>query len=425
MQFKPYWHDTTPPFTQAEQRSPEGHYDVAIIGGGFTGLSAALQLAKGGARVAVFEAALVGSGASGRNGGHLNNGLAHSFIAAKQHLGAERAKTLYKAFDNSIDTIERIVREENIDCSFRRAGKLKLASKPAHFDGLVRNFEAIHAEIDPDTVLLRRDELAGEVGSSNFHGAMLSRKSAMMHMGRYVTGLAIAAVRQGAAIFENTPVIERKNVNGVNQLVTSRGTTTADNIILATGAYTTDSFPYFRKRIIPVGSFIIATRPLTESEIAATLPGNRTYVTSMNIGNYFRLAPDNRVIFGGRARFSTTSDQRSDTKSGAILRANLVRIFPHLANVEIDYCWGGLVDMTQDRYPRAGFADGVWYAMGYSGHGAQISTQMGIHLADAILGRGDRNPVADLEWPAIPGYSGKPWFLPLVGLYYKMLDTIQ
>ncbi|MHC1551326.1 NAD(P)/FAD-dependent oxidoreductase [Phyllobacterium sp. K27] len=425
MQFKPYWHDTTAPFTKAEHSPPEGHYDVAIIGGGFTGLSAALHLAKAGIRVAVFEAGLVGSGASGRNGGHLNNGLAHSFIAAKQHLGAERAKTLYKAFDDSIDTIERIVGEENIDCSFRRAGKLKLASKPAHFDGLARNFEAIHAEVDPDTALLRRDELAGEIGATDFHGGMLSTKSAMMHMGRYIAGLATAAVHHGAEIFETTPVSERKKVNGVNQLVTSRGTITADSIILATGAYTTDSFTYFRKRIIPVGSFIIATRPLTDSEIGATLPGNRTYVTSMNIGNYFRLAPDNRMIFGGRARFSATSDQRSDAKSGAILRANLVRIFPHLANVEIDYCWGGLVDMTQDRYPRAGFADGVWYAMGYSGHGAQISTQMGIFLAEAILGRDDRNPVAGLEWPAIPGYSGKPWFLPFVGLYYKMLDTIQ
>lgn len=425
MQFKPYWHDTTPPFTMAESSPPEGHYDVAIIGGGFTGLSAALHLAKAGTRVVVFEAGLVGSGASGRNGGHLNNGLAHSFIAAKQHLGVERAKALYKAFDDSIDTIERSVEEENIDCSFRRAGKLKLASKASHFDGLARNFEAIHAEIDPDTALLRRGELAGEVGSTDFHGGMLSRKSAMMHMGRYITGLAKAAVQHGAAIFENTPLVKRKTVNGVNQLVTSRGTITADTVILATGAYTTDSFSYFRKRIIPVGSFIIATRPLSESEVDATLPGNRTYVTSMNIGNYFRLAPDNRMIFGGRARFSTTSDQRSDAKSGAILRANLVGIFPHLANVDIDYCWGGLVDMTQDRYPRAGFADGVWYAMGYSGHGAQLSTQMGIYLADAILGRGDRNPIAGLEWPAIPGYSGKPWFLPLVGLYYKMLDTIQ
>ena len=425
MQFKPYWHDTTPPFTAGDKNSPEGHYDVAIIGGGFTGLSAALHLAKAGSRVAVFETGLVGSGASGRNGGHLNNGLAHSFIAAKQHLGAERAKALYKAFDDSVDTIERIVAEENLDCSFRRAGKLKLASKPAHFDGLARNFEAIHTEVDPDTALLRADQLSGEVGSNDFHGAMLSKKSAMMHMGRYVTGLAEAAARHGAFIFENTTVQERKKLGSQHQIVTSRGTVTADNVILATGAYTTDSFSYLRKRIIPVGSFIIATRPLTESEIAATMPGNRTYVTSMNIGNYFRLAPDNRMIFGGRARFSTTSDQRSDGKSGAILRANLVKMFPHLANVEIDYCWGGLVDMTQDRYPRAGFADGVWYAMGYSGHGAQMSTQMGIYLADAILGRGDHNPISGLDWPTIPGYSGKPWFLPMVGFYYKMLDKFQ
>lgn len=425
MQFKPYWHDTTPPFTNAERGNPEGHYDVAVIGGGFTGLSAALHLAKAGTRVAVFEAGLVGSGASGRNGGHLNNGLAHSFLAAKQHLGAERAKALYKAFDDSVDTIERIVREENIDCAFRRAGKLKLASKPAHFEGLARNFEAVHAEIDPDTALLRRDQLAGEVGSDSFHGAMLSKKSAMMHMGRYVTGLAAAAVRHGAVVFENTPVTERRRADGANVIVTPRGSVTADTIILATGAYTTDSFSWFRKRIIPVGSFIIATRPLSEREIAATMPGNRTYVTSMNIGNYFRLAPDNRMIFGGRARFSATSDQRSDGKSGAILRASLVKLFPHLANIDIDYCWGGLVDMTQDRYPRAGFADGLWYAMGYSGHGAQMSTQMGIYLADAILGRGDRNPVANLDWPTIPGYSGKPWFLPMVGFYYKMLDKFQ
>jgi glycine/D-amino acid oxidase-like deaminating enzyme len=425
MQFKPYWHDTTPPFTMGSQGPVEGRYDVAVIGAGFTGLSAALHLAKAGVRVIVLEGGTVGSGASGRNGGHLNNGIAHSYLAAKEHLGAERAKALYRAFDDSVDTIERIVAEEKIDCAFRRAGKLKLASKPTHMDALARNFEILHREVDPDTALLRREDLAGEVGSDAFHGAMLSRKSAMMHMGRYVTGLAAAAVRHGAVIFENALVTERRQSDDGTKLVTSRGTVKADTVILATGAYTTKDFGYFRRRIIPVGSFIIATRPLSESEIAATMPGNRTYVTSMNIGNYFRLAPDRRMIFGGRARFSATSDQRSDAKSGEILRASLAQIFPHLARVEIDYCWGGLVDMTQDRFPRAGFADGVWFAMGYSGHGAQMSTQMGILLADAIMGRGDRNPIKGLEWPTIAGYSGKPWFLPMVGLYYKMLDKIQ
>jgi glycine/D-amino acid oxidase-like deaminating enzyme len=425
MQLKPYWHDTTPPFTAGSNGPVEGHYDVAVIGAGFTGLSAALHLSKAGVRVVVLEGGAVGSGASGRNGGHLNNGIAHSYLAAKAHLGAERAKALYHAFDVSVDSIERIVTEERIDCNFRRSGKLKLASKLAHMDALARNFEALHREVDPDTALLRREDLDAEVGSDAFHGAMLSRKSAMMHMGRYVTGLAAAAARHGAAIYENAVVTQRRQSDGRTELVTSRGTVTADTVILATGAYTTKDFPYFRRRIIPVGSFIIATRPLSESEIAATMPGDRTYVTSMNIGNYFRLAPDRRMIFGGRARFSATSDQRSDAKSGEILRASLAKLFPHLARVELDYCWGGLVDMTQDRFPRAGFADGVWFAMGYSGHGAQMSTQMGILLADAIMGKGDRNPVNGLEWPTIAGYSGKPWFLPMVGLYYKMLDKIR
>ncbi|GHC73226.1 NAD(P)/FAD-dependent oxidoreductase [Limoniibacter endophyticus] len=425
MQFKPYWHDTTPPFTGGQTGSVEGHYDVAIIGAGFTGLSAALRLAREGVKVIVLEGGTVGSGASGRNGGHLNNGVAHSFVAAKSHLGAERAKMLYRAYDASIDSIERIIAEENIDCAFRRAGKLKLASKPAHYESIAKNFEVVNREVDPDTALLRREELKNEVGSNSFHGAMLSKKSAMMHMGRYVTGLAAAAVRHGALIFENTLVTERRQLAGKTELVTPRGIVSAKDVILATGAYTTESFPYFRRRIIPVGSFIIATRPLTEAEIAATMPGNRTYVTSMNIGNYFRLAPDNRMIFGGRARFSATSDQRSDSRSGEILRAGLTQLFPHLANVEIDYCWGGLVDMTQDRFPRAGYADGVWFAMGYSGHGAQMSTQMGIFLADEIMGRGRKNPIDGLEWPTIAGYSGKPWFLPIVGMYYKFLDKIQ
>jgi glycine/D-amino acid oxidase-like deaminating enzyme len=424
MRFVSYWHDTAPVFGAAAPGPVESHYDVAVIGGGFTGLSAARQLAKAGAKVAVLEAERVGSGGSGRNGGHLNNGLAHSYLAAKAQLGKERAIALYKAYDDAVDTIETIVSEEGIDCDFRRSGKLKLASKPKHFDTLARNFEALHAEVDKDTAMLSADDLKSEVGSP-FHGAMLSKKSAMMHMGRYAAGLAEAVVRHGGKIFENAAVTAHRQTNGGHTVTTARGTLTADNVLIATGAYTTPNFGYFRRRIVTVGSFIIATRPLKAAEIAATMPGNRNCVTSMHIGNYFRLSPDNRLLFGGRARFSAVSDHTSDAKSGAILRNALAEMFPQLGNVEIDYCWGGLLDMTQDRYPRAGYQDGVWYAMGLSGHGAQLSTQLGIMMADAILGREDRNPMKGLAWPAVPGHFGKPWFLPLVGLYYKALDKIQ
>ena len=424
MKFASYWRDTATAFSGGAQGPVEGHVDVAVIGGGFTGLGAALQLAKAGARVAVLEAEQVCSGASGRNGGHLNNGLAHSYLSAKAELGQERAIALYKALDSSIDTLEALIAEEGIACDFRRAGKLKLASKPAHFDAIARNFEAVNREVDADTALLSAADLSSEIGSP-FFGAMLSRKSAMMHMGRFASGLAEAAVRHGAIVFEQAAVTGQARDGKTHRLQTARGSLSADQVLLATGAYTTSNFGYFRRRIIPVGSFIIATRPLTDTEVASVMPGNRTCVTSMNIGNYFRLSPDQRLIFGGRARFSATSDQQSDAKSGALLQQSLLCMFPQLAGVAIDYCWGGLVDFTKDRYPRAGYRDGIWYAMGYSGHGAQLSTHLGKIIADAMLGRADHNPMKGVDWPAVSGHFGKPWFLPFVGAYYRMLDRIR
>ncbi|OAN75751.1 FAD-dependent oxidoreductase [Sulfitobacter sp. EhC04] len=433
MKYTPFWHDTAPAFAKAQEGPVSGKIDLAVIGGGFTGLNAARRLARAGVSVALLEADHIGAGGSGRNGGHLNNGMAHGYAEAKSHLGAARAHALYKAYDRSIDMIEDLIAEEDIDCDFRRSGKLKLASKPSHVAGLRRGFELIHKEVDPDTRWLEKADLAVEIGSDEFHGAVLYGKSAMMHMGRYATGLADAAHRHGALIWEGAPVVARDRFGSGWTLKTPKGTLNADRVIVATGAYSgsySDSvakapLAYFRKRIISVGSFIVATRPLTPDEVAATLPGNRTCVTSMNIGNYFRLSPDNRLIFGGRARFSATSDQQSDALSGQVLHRAIGRIFPQLAQVQLDYCWGGLVGMTKDRYPRAGEACGMIYGMGYSGHGAQMSTLIGQALADMAMGRKDTNPLDGLDWPAIPLHSGKPWFLPLVGMWFALKDRIS
>ena len=426
MRFQSYWHDTAPVFTGASETLPTASVDIAVIGAGFTGLGAARRLALAGRSVVVLEAERVGWGASGRNGGHLNNGLAHSYLAARSAFGQERAVAMYRAFDAGIDLIERLIGEERIDCDFRRAGKLKLASKPGHYEAIARNFEALHREADPDTTLLSRADLAHEIGAEGFHGGMLQHRSAMMHMGRFIEGLARATVRRGAVVVERHKVAKLSGSPGSWKVATPKGTVNAREVVIATGAYTGPELPFLRRRIVSVGSFLIATRPLSPEEALSTMPGNRTCVNSMHIGNYWRLSPDSRLIFGGRARFSARSDQTSDAKAGEILRSAMVRIFPQLDKVEIDYCWGGLVDITADRYPRAGRNDdGLWYAVGYSGHGAQLATHLGEILAEHILGAGQGHAFDHLPFAAVPGHFGRPWFLPFVGLYYKALDYLK
>jgi glycine/D-amino acid oxidase-like deaminating enzyme len=205
------------------------------------------------------------------------------------------------------------------------------------------------------------------------------------------------------------------------RVVSARGEVTATHVLLATGPSNHGPFAWYRRRLAPIGSFIIVTEPLGADVAARIFPQRRAYTTTRLMHNYFRVTADTRLVFGGRARF-TASEQPSDEKSGRILQRSLAELFPQLAKVRIDYCWGGLVDMTADRLPRAGQHDGIYFSLGYSGHGTQMSTHMGQVMADVIDGREDANPWRDLPWPAIPGHTGKPWFLPIVGAYYRVKD---
>ena len=421
----PYWQDTADAFTRGAEGPVEGEVDVAVIGGGFTGLSAALALAQAGARVAVLEAGRVVGQASGRNGGHVNNGTALDFAGLAARLGVDRARALYHAYDAAVDTVERIVREQQITCDFRRSGKIKLAAKPAHYAKIVEGFEQLQREADPETELVPRGRIRDEVGSDAFHGGLLYRKSAQMHMGRFGAGLADAAARYGARIFENAPVTALKRLDGTrHRVTTARGVLTARQVLVATGPSQHGPFFWFRRRVIPIGSFIIATEPLDAAQLDSIMPTRRTATTTQNIGNYFRISPDNRLIWGGRARFALSSPT-SDLKSGRILEASLHRTFPQLGRVRIDYCWGGIIDLTADRLPRAGEHEGLFYAMGFSGHGAQMSVHMGQMMASVLGGDGAANPLRGLPWPAIPGHFGPPWFMPFVGAYYRLLDRLH
>lgn len=425
MKLKSYWLDTAVPFSSAASGAPEGEADVAVVGAGFTGLAAALALAGKGAKVVVLEAGRVASAASGRNGGHCNNGFAQDYYGMSMKLGVERAKALYRAFDAGVDKVEAIVTEERIDCHFKRVGKLKLAAKPEHYDRLARSQALMAEQVDPDTRMVPRRELRAEIGSDAYYGGLIFEKSAAMHVGKFGQGLAEAAARRGALIFENCPMVGLRRLAGhAHEVRTPKSRFRARQILLATGTSAVGPLGWFRRRIVPVGAFIIATEPLPVELLDRLTPRRRNTTDTRNFVNYFRTTADNRLLFGGRARFAT-SNSVSDVKSGAILRKSMVRVFPELADARIDYCWGGMVDMTRDRLPRAGEHNGLYYSMGYSGHGTQISTLMGGIMADVIDGRVDLNPLRDFDWPAIPGHFGWPWFLPLVGAYYRYRDLVS
>lgn len=429
MKLDSYWNDSVLAVPVASAQDLPAQVDVAIVGAGFTGLSAALKLAKKGASVVVLEAGpTVAPEASGRNGGHVNNGLAVDYAEVAAKVGVERARAWYHAYDDAVDAVEQLVQQERIDCDFLRHGKLKLATKPYQLDALHRSAERLVADgVDTDIQVLDATQVQAEVQSERFVGGLLYKRSAQMHMGRFAQGLAQAAQRHGAQIHTGTRVNRVERVHGqVHKLHTERGVVQAKQVLLATGASRHGgygSFGWLRRRIVPIGSFIVVTEPLGAERAQALLAQRRTYTTIANIHHYFRLTQDHRLVFGGRARFAISSPT-SDAASGEILREGLAETFPQLGRVRLDYCWGGLVDMTQDRLPHAGERDGLFYSMGYSGHGTQMSVFMGQQMAEVMAGNEDANPWKDRSWPAIPGHLGPPWFLPAVGAYFRLKDRL-
>ncbi len=383
-------------------------------------------------RVAVLEAGeRVAAEASGRNGGHVNNGLAVDYADVAAKVGVERARGWYHAYDAAVDTVARLVREEAIDCDFMRHGKLKLATRPNQMAALERSARAPgrRRRGQRRRTARRGAACAPRCRAISFHGGLLYKRSGQMHMGRFAHGLATAAAAQRRADPHRHRAcsrIERMGQGHAHRLHTGRGIVTAQQVLLATGATRHGgygSFGWLRRRIVPIGSFIVVTEPLGAERAQALLAARRTYTTVANIHHYFRLTPDHRLVFGGRARFAVSSPQ-SDAASGDILRAGLAETFPQLGAVRLDYCWGGLVDMTQDRLPHAGERDGLYYAMGYSGHGTQMSVHMGQRMAAVMGGDALANPWQGRDWPAIPGHFGPPWFLPAMGLYYTLKDRL-
>jgi glycine/D-amino acid oxidase-like deaminating enzyme len=438
-----YWLTTAEfPVVDATRPLPET-VDVAVIGAGFTGLSAARTLAKRGAKVAVLESETIGWGASSRNGGMVLTGLKLGVNQLISRYGRELTQRMYAASLGTIDCVEEVVREEAIDCDFSRCGHLEVACKQKHFDDYARQAEVIAREFNHTLRVVQKQDLSAEIGSSIYFGGMVDEVSAGLNPARYVAGLGRAAMKAGAEIFEHTRVqsVQRNSRQGEAgwQLATSRGPLWAHEVFVATSGYTGRATPALQEKLIPIGSFIITTEVLPEKLAQDLSPRNRMIYDSKNYLYYYRLTPDRRMLFGGRAAFFPENDQ-TVRRSAAILRRGMIDVYPQLSDAKIDYVWGGTLDFAFDIMPHAGRLDGMYYAVGYAGHGVAMATYQGQKVAELMAAEQmpdelqarraedkPENPFVGIPFPGAPLglYNGNPWFLPLAGAWYKLLDWVS
>ena len=428
LQEKNYWLQTVSMPAGSSGPLPES-VDVTVIGSGVTGLSAARALAKHGVSVAVLEAETLGWGASSRNGGMVLTGMKLPLATLISRYGREKAQRMYASSLASIECVENIVREEQIECNFSRCGHLEVACKPAHFAGFAQSAELVEKECGHKLRIVPRNELQSEIGSSIYHGGLVDETSAGVNPARYVAGLATAANRHGAALFDHARVerVIRESSNGAAKfrLITSKGSLNARDVLLASGAYTTDIARTLRRKVIPIGSYIIATEVLSDALASELSPKNRMIYDSKHFLHYYRLTPDNRMLFGGRAAFFP-ENEASVRKSAEILRRDMIEVYPQLRDTKVEFVWGGTLDFAFDVMPHTGRTDGMYYSVGYAGHGVAIGTYLGTKLAGVICGEPSDIPFGDIPFRTPPPglRSGHTWALPLAGAYYKLLDYI-
>lgn len=422
---RPYWHDTMPAIPRFDDRPLPERADVVVIGGGYTGIVAALGLARGGARVTLLEKRNLGWGASTRNGGLFHPGLKWGRAALVKQYGPDLGGAVFHAGVKGFATAERFVQTEGFDCDYRRAGLVILAWSRRHMDGLRHELEEFQA-VGMSGRMLEGAQVREEVGSSHYPGGIVVEESGMIHPGRYFTGLAAAAVTAGVDLHTGVAArsVERDGADRV--VVTGAGKIRAGAVLVATNGYTDGTVPWLRQRLMSIGSYIVATEPMSEELAASVSPRGRTFFDSKNFLYYWHVNAERRLIFGGRASFVPTSVERT----AVILTRALRQVHPQAAGLRIDYAWGGNVGFTFDRLPHLGEHEGVHYALGYCGSGLALGTTFGLKMAEK-LGRAsdaayEPSPFERIPYPGAPlipaVYRGRPWFLPLAGEWFRLAD---
>lgn len=421
-QAKPWWWEAAEPVAGPPMDLPD-EAEVAIIGGGYTGLSAALTLARLGHRPVVLDMEPIGYGASSRNGGMVSGALKIASDDLAARLGRERADRLVHEAAGSLGFIEETIAREGIECHYTRSGRFVAAWSRRHWEGMAARADWL-AEVTGGKVRMVPPERAREeLGSDHYRGGMVVEAAGALHPALYVQGLARAAARAGAALIDRTRVTSIARERDTFRLTTDRGVLAARAVLAATNGYTTEATPWLARRLIPVGSYIIATEELPAETIVRLFPTRRMISDSRRVLNYFRPDPTfTRVLWGGRASFGPTSPE----EAAPVLHGFMTTVFPELRDVRITHSWTGNVAFTFDFLPHVGVHEGMHYAVGCQGSGVAMQTWLGHRIALKIAGAANSGTAFDdMPFPTMPLYAGRPWFLPLVGAYYRARDRLD
>jgi len=416
---RPLWHDRTL-MPDPSASAPET-CDVLIVGGGITGLVAGLELRAAGLEVAICEAGAAGDGASGRAFGSIAIGSAAGLSELRARFGRERGERLWREASDTASAFADYVRTHRIDCDYRPSGHLRLAVRASHEAGLISDHRAWSELLGEDAVrLLSADELRDELPGTAFRLALLDEATATIDPYRYVASLLARFLAEGGRYLAHCAVNAVARCDDGWRIAHAAGHTRAREIVIATNGATGPLVPWLQRRIVPVGSYMIATEPLPPDVLGRFHDKRRVCTTAFTMKNYFRVDGDGRMIFGGR---SSLSADLPAGKVAAELQASMLTYFPMLESVAIAYVWGGRLGFTFNNTPHLGTRDGLHYALGYCGRGLPMATEFGRAIAGTVLGRPTSAPEhRATAFPARWYYRGRPWFLPLAAAYYRHQD---
>ncbi|HSQ80218.1 MAG TPA: FAD-binding oxidoreductase [Casimicrobiaceae bacterium] len=420
--FEPYWWDRTPRPAIAPQDVPPTA-DVAVIGSGYTGLHAALQTARGSRDTIVMDGEDAGWGCSTRNGGQISTSIKPSFEALARRHGVDLAYRILREGYDSLQWIGEFVESERIDCAFARVGRFHAAHTAAQFEALVARASNMPKGLEVDAQVVSRAEQRSEIGTDAYFGGVIYPRHCSVDPARYHQGLLERNIAAGARIFPKCRVTAIDREGGKFRVTTTRGSTLARNVIVATNGYTGRATPWLQRRVIPIGSYMIATEPLPQDVMARLMPKRRIVSDTRKVVYYYRPSPDHRrILFGGRVSHAETDPRIS----GPLLHADMVTLFPELAGARISHSWCGFIAYTFDELMHVGVRDGIHYAMGYCGAGVGTASYFGMRVGQQVLGRQDGRTALDgLAFQTRPFYTGNPWFLAPSIRYYRWRDRQQ